>query len=416
MALKKIATKTPGVRYKLHPSRRHGINYDKYFSIRYRVDGKLKEEGLGWASEGWTEKKAAALLAELKGNHTKGEGPATLGEKRGIKRQEEETAEVVRGAEVEAERLKDATRFDRVFLDYCEAHGGKKSLVDEQGYYRSWIAPYIGEKRLGEILLLDLERIRKKMQAAGRAPRSIQYVKSIVRQVYHFAADRGLYTGEPPTAKFLRNQKVDNKRLRYLEPEEADRLLAEIRKHSEQSYRVALLSLNSGMRFGEIASLRWQHINTDRREILVVDPKNGQSRAVFMTAAVVAMFSQIPKGRQDEIVFPARKGKGEPMTIMDRPSNVFAKAVDTLGLNDGITDRRMKLVFHSLRHSCASWLVNAGVELPIIAKILGHKTLAMTMRYSHVNDQSVKSAMAELDRRQLQDKIVPIRENGRNLA
>lgn len=61
MASKKIASKTPGVRYKFHLSRRHGINFDKYFSIRYRIDGRLKEEGLGWSSEGWTEKKAAPL-------------------------------------------------------------------------------------------------------------------------------------------------------------------------------------------------------------------------------------------------------------------------------------------------------------------------------------------------------------------
>lgn len=132
---------------------------------------------------------------------------------------------------------------------------------------------------------------------------TIGYVKSITRQVNHFAADRGLFTGEPPTTKFLRNQKIDNKRLRYLEPEEADRLLAELRKHTEQSYRMALLSLNSGMRFGEIAALRWQHVNAGRRKIIIVDPKNGQSRSVFMTEAVVSMFSEMPRGRQDEIIF-----------------------------------------------------------------------------------------------------------------
>ena len=75
------------------------------------------------------------------------------------------------------------------------------------------------------------------------------------------------------------------------------------------------------------------------------------------------------------------------------------------------TDRRMQVVFHSLRHSCASILVNAGVELPIIAKILGHKTLAMTMSYSHVNDRSVKNAMSFLDEKQAENKIVSIKGN-----
>lgn len=71
----------------------------------------------------------------------------------------------------------------------------------------------------------------------------------------------------------------------------------------------------------------------------------------------------------------------------------------------------MQVVFHSLRHSCASILVNAGVELPIIAKILGHKTLAMTMSYSHVNDRSVKNAMSFLDEKQAENKIVSIKGN-----
>ena len=51
-------------------------------------------------------------------------------------------------------------------------------------------------------------------------------------------------------------------------------------------------------------------------------------------------------------------------------SNVFDRAVAKLGFNEGIADRRMQIVFHSLRHSCASWSVNSGVELPAIAKIL----------------------------------------------
>jgi hypothetical protein len=131
MASKKITTKTPGIRYKIHPSRRHGINFDKYFSIRYRIDGKLKEKGLGWASEGWTEKKAAAVLAELKGNHTKGEGPTTLGEKRDKQRQDKEIEVRQQLAEVERERLKEATRFDQLFLAYREAYNYKKSLHDE---------------------------------------------------------------------------------------------------------------------------------------------------------------------------------------------------------------------------------------------------------------------------------------------
>lgn len=127
----------------------------------------------------------------------------------------------------------------------------------------------------------------------------------------------------------------------------------------------------------------------------MVDPKNGETRSVFMTDRVLEMFHAMTKVPPDDIVFPSNTGE-----IRGRISNVFAKAVDDLGFNEGISDGRLKVVFHTLRHSCASILVNAGVELPVIAKVLGHKTLAMTMRYSHVNDRSVKNAMAVLNDQQ----------------
>ena len=72
--------------------------------------------------------------------------------------------------------------------------------------------------------------------------------------------------------------------------------------------------------------------------------------------------------------------------------------VDDLKLNEGITDRKMKVVFHTLRHSCASHLVMTGVDLTTVQSILGHKTLAMTNRYSHLSPAHKKAAMASMDK------------------
>ena len=67
--MKRIKTKVQGVRYREHETRKHGLQPDKYFTIRYRVDGKEKEEGLGWASEGWTVARAADTIADLSVMH-----------------------------------------------------------------------------------------------------------------------------------------------------------------------------------------------------------------------------------------------------------------------------------------------------------------------------------------------------------
>jgi integrase len=176
---------------------------------------------------------------------------------------------------------------------------------------------------------------------------------------------------------------------------------AEIRKYSESTYRVALLSMHTGMRFGEIAGLLWQHVKVNQGYILVLDPKNTEGRTVYMNDAVKELFAAMEPGKPNSLVFPSNRG-----TKMTSVSNTFTRAVETLGLNEGITDRRMKVVFHTLRHSCASWLANSGVDMQEVGKVLGHKSLTMTMRYSHINDSKVKNAMQLLDLQTKEEKVM----------
>lgn len=396
--VKWIKSKSPGVRFRKHSTRKHGVKFDQYYSIRYRVDGKQREEGLGWASEGWSDSKAAATLAELKSNKTTGQGPTTLGEKRQIE-QDRKNAEIAELKAQEAREYRlDLTKLNNVFGEYCRANSHKKSLKDEKNYYKNWIKKSLGDKRLEEIQLLDLERIKSKMTKAGNAPRSIQYIKSIIRQVYNYAIDVNLHDGALPTTRFLKKQnKVDNKRQRYLSTSEADLLLTRIKEKSKQCHDISLVALNCGLRFGEIAGLKWQHVNVEERSLLIIDPKNGESRYAYMTDAVDSMFNGLEKGKPDSFVFSSNKG-----TRMGRISKTFAETVKILGFNDGINDRRLKVVFHTLRHSCASWLKNSGVDLDVIGKILGHKTLTMTQRYSHINDNRLLEAMKLIDQKQIE--------------
>jgi hypothetical protein len=107
-----IKSKYPGVRYREHEVRKHGVGKDKYFTIRTKINGKDKEEGLGWASEGWSAEKAAHVLADLKRAAALGEGPKTLSEKRRLS-MEKEVKE-----QAEQERLeKVAVTFEKFFLD-----------------------------------------------------------------------------------------------------------------------------------------------------------------------------------------------------------------------------------------------------------------------------------------------------------
>ena len=393
MARQWIKTKYPGVRYREHLTRKHGVSLDKYYSITYKYEGKTISEGVGWASEGVTLLDAANIYGELKTNRRDKKRPFTLAEKRQIEEDKRKAEEEAQRAEEEAEaerlRMETETRLDAVFIRYCETQGHKKSLPDEKGLYRKWLKPEIGKKRLHEILVLDLERIKSKMLKAGRAIRTVEYTMAVLRQTFNYATQHGLFKGKMPRIKI---QKYNNQRQRFLTVEEASALLDDLKKHSMTSYRFALLSLYSGMRFGEIARLRWQHVKLDQRLITLVDTKNRESRSVYMTDAIFNMFTEMEPGEPGELVFPTKDGKP-----MQQISDSFMEAVDRLGLNNGITNQKMKVVFHTLRHSCASHLVMSGVDLPTIQSILGHKTLAMTQRYSHLSSQHRTAAMNKLN-------------------
>src|SRR3981081_1093029 len=77
----KWLTITPGIRARDHATRRHGVRLDRYFTLRFSVDGHQVEEALGWASEGWTLARVQEELGKLREAKRTGEGPATLRER-----------------------------------------------------------------------------------------------------------------------------------------------------------------------------------------------------------------------------------------------------------------------------------------------------------------------------------------------
>jgi len=130
------------------------------------------------------------------------------------------------------------------------------------------------------------------------------------------------------------------------------------------------------MRAGEIFRLVGEDIDIANGCISVRDTTNTMSRVDYLTDDVRKVFEDI-NPCVGEIVFPARHG-GFRTSVPD----TFERAVEELGLNDGFTDIRDRIVFHSLRQTFASWLVSEGVPLKTVQELLGYSTVKMTERYA----------------------------------
>ena len=167
----------------------------------------------------------------------------------------------------------------------------------------------------------------------------------------------------------------DNARTRYLKPEEYERLLKMC--HISQWNKLAaivMMAVTTGARKGALLGLRWADVDLDRGEAFVQRTKNGEPFVLVLVPDVVAELSRfVTKAKPDELVFCGR--------------NPYKAATFTKSWSTALIDAKLNgsdVVFHSLRHTHASWLAKQGAPLLAIADSLGHKSLAMTKRYSHL--------------------------------
>jgi integrase len=387
----KRITVRPGIRCRLHDTRKHGVGFDRYWIIYFRYDGKNYEEGLGWSSQGWTEKKAAGVLAELQENQRRGERPFTLREKREMAQAEQADREEEQ-EQSEREKVTFGQFWKNIYYPAAQTTKRPETLRRENQHFSTWLEPVIGDRPLKKIAPLDLRRVRSNMQKAGRSPRTVQYVNATFRQVWNMARREGLVSGDYP-GKGDRIPTFDNSRVRFLSQEEAITLLAALKKRSINLHDQALFSLHCGLRFGEVAGLTWGRMDFDNGTIFV-DGKGGRSRHVFMTDEVRTMLEGRKEGQgNDALLFPDARHGG----VQKKLSSVFFRVLKDLGWNDHVTDPRQRICYHTLRHTFCSWLVQAGTPHYHVAKLAGHRTLKMTERYSHLAPDSLRGVISILN-------------------
>jgi integrase len=380
------STPFPGVRFRKHPSRKWGIKKDYYFAIRYQRDGRRVEESLGWGSEGMTATKAAGILAELKQAALTGKGEATLSERRETQKNER--------AEESAGRVTFKKFWTEIYLPQAVSDKSGETVVKERSVFKKWLSPLLGSLPFKSISPIHIERLKSEMSKAGKAPRSIQYAMAITRQVINEARRRGIYAGENPL-KRVKFPKFDNRRQRFFTHAEAEALLSELLRTDPEAWEMALLSLHCGLRAGEIFKLTWADIDTARGLIAIKDSKGGKNRFSHMTGAVKEMLR--PKEDRLSKTPGALLYPGPGGAIRREVPRTVKEAIDTLGFNEGLTDRRDRAVFHSLRHSFASWHVQGGTDLYTLRELLGHSTLTMTARYSHLAPENSRRALEVME-------------------
>lgn len=402
MPIKWIKTNHKGLRYYEHATRKHGKKFDRYYSIRFRVDKKLHDFGVGWLSDGIPdairqtepdlgfEEYCLKLLRQYKGNIKLGTGPKSPREKRVIEKEKRDQAEQEK-IKAEKENITFGQYWKNTYFPTYKIGRKESTTRKGQEHFKNWIEPVIGKTPLKDIKPFAIEKIKKNILSADKAPRTLQYVLATIRQAWNTARLNGLVIGDSPT-KTIKIPKFDNKRVRFLSYEEAEILLNALKEENILTHDLALLSLNCGLRFSEIAALKWSHIDIDKGIMEIVDPKGGPSRVAFMTGKIKTMFKNMKRRKPEDYIFIKNGEK------LNYPPRIFHDVVAALGFNNGINDPRRKVYFHTCRHTFASWHVTAGTDIYAVKSLLGHSNISMTERYSHLAPETLQNATRTLER------------------
>jgi integrase len=262
-------------------------------------------------------------------------------------------------------------------LEYSRAH--KRSFADDETRMAR-LTNWLGDRAAEAVTPQEIERWLS--DKTTLKPATLNRYRALLSLVYRLGTQNGKVKVNP--ARLVRQRKENNGRVRFLSTEEEQAL----RKVMFEKYLKDLpqldLALHTGLRLSEQYGLTWDCIDIDRRTLTIPLSKNGELRHVPLNDEAIAAFRAAHGCSDDQpYVFLNRYGQR-----LVSPREWFDPAVKAAGLKD--------FTWHCLRHTFASRLVMAGVDLRTVQELMGHKTIQMTVRYAHLAPKHQLAAVQRL--------------------
>jgi integrase len=354
--MKRHKTTYPGIFYR-EAERIGGKGIEKVYYIVFKQSGKVYEEKVGRQfKDDMTPARAALIRAER------------IEGRRQSRKEIREAAAVTKWT------------VDLLWQEYIGPKPDTMVFKTDRCRYQKFLQATFGGKEPSAIAPIDTHRLRITL-AKTLAPKTVKNVLELLERIANFGVKKGLCAGLGFKPE---HPKVNNLRTEDLTREQLATLMAAIDEdHHIQAANLMRMVLVTGMRRGELFKLEWDDIDFEKNFIHIRhDPKGGKDQTIPLNQAARDIFEHHPRDAASPYVFPGRGGKQR--TDIKTPVNrIKAKA----GLPKDFRP------LHGLRHTFASMLASSGdVDLYTLQKLLTHKTPAMTMRYAHLRDETLRRA------------------------
>lgn len=284
---------------------------------------------------------------------------------------------------------------EEFYLPKMRATGNKRgknkpgTLNAKESHLKIHFYPRWGSSLLSEIDDIAIEDLKIELGEMGRKPKTINNITTTLYNVLKNAQKRKLIASVP-AIEWL---PVGQQEFDFFDFEEADRLIEGAEKIEEWTCAV-IVALKTGMRLGELRALRWDDVDLKAGNIIVRrnlwrgeegTPKNGKTRTIDLPASAVKALKSHRHLRGDRVFLNT---EGKNYTLGEWRWGLY-RACKRAGLR--------VVGWHVLRHTFASHLIMRAVPIRTVQELMGHSTIAMTMRYAHLSPGVTRAAVAKLD-------------------
>jgi integrase len=274
------------------------------------------------------------------------------------------------------------------YLPYVK--GYKRSWHIDESLLRNHVLPKLGHRYLDQIHKDDIIALHHGHRAKGRAPASANRLLILLRYIYNLALrweTPGVLKNPTQNVPLLEE---NNKRERYLTQDEAQRLYRAVQRSESRMLRfIVPMLILTGARKREVLDARWSEFDRAQRVWRITLSKSGKARFVPLSDAVLTLLVQL---QAEHDSWPdAERGSEWAFVnpVTSKPYSSIYYTWDHARKLAGLPEVRV----HDLRHSFASFLINAGRSIYEVQKILGHTQLKTTQRYSHLSQDTLLAAM-----------------------
>jgi integrase len=340
---------------------------DTRFSINVMVDGRRVHRVIGKDSDGVTRHQAEQFVEQARSDARAGRLSLPKGRKLALT--------FAAAAENYVKRLE-------------ESNG--KNIAIKGRQFRMYLKPFFGAMRLDAITSFTTDRYKRRRIDSGAAAGTINRELATLSHLFSMAVEWGWLDRRPCRIK---NLEENSGRIIALSDDQCASLMrAAVTGADPYCWLFVAFGLNTAMRHSEILAARFDQVDFDKLRLFIPDAKAGQ-REQPITPELAQMLHGEREMRDDPEgwIFPSpHKDSGTGHRA--RMANAFRDAVVRARLDPE------RVTPHVMRHSAITALVHAGIDLPTIQKISGHKTLAMVLRYVHVHGQHIDRAIRAIGR------------------